>query len=391
LGFERATREGKVRYWLIAGFFAAAGLATHYRFILVPVSAFAYLLLTVNGRRHWKDRGLWLAILVTLPGFFPTVFYNLHNSFAPLGYFLADRHGSTIDMSALTSFISNQALFVTPLLFTALILTLAVLIRRASGGDDRAALMVIFSLVPILTFFLASPFHDARLITQHWPVPGYIPLLVFLPETISAFVARKPAWTRKTLAFLTPAIGAVLLMALLLELGFGTIGLARVQRHIYGWQEIADIIEQQHLPGFRQEGGSGDDQRPIVVADNYILAANLEFNLGDQARIYTLDHKRNRTDGRLRQFEIWRTSETNLRNRTGEDALVVVQPRILRRMYREGWMQHVRSFFEHLEPLGDIYIDIPARSGLAADWMRNVKFSVYHGRRIRSLETYPVD
>lgn len=389
LGFERATRENSLKFWLLTGICAAAGLVTHYRFILAPGSALLYLVLTKNGRRQWKNWKLWFAIAVMMPGLYPSVTYNLASGFAPLGYYVGARHGSSINLSALPDYLANQAAVVTPLLYAAILLTLLTLAMRTRKGDDRAALMLIFSLVPLLTYTLASPLHDSRLITLHWAVPGYIPLLVYLPETLASFVDRHPTRLRKIIAAMAPGLGAALLILLLLEISFGLIGVTRLQRHIGGRGEVAHTIEKEYLAAFKEKTGIEESKKPVIVADNYILAANLEFRLDGQAEVYTLDHYRNRADGRSRQFEIWGTSESSLRDRAGEDALVIVQPRIIRKRNREDWMIHINSFFEQLELLDDIYIDIPSRKGFAPDWMMTMKFSVYHGHSIKGVQTDP--
>ena len=117
-------------------------------------------------------------LLTLLPGCVPTVVHNLRSDFAPVRYHLADRHGTRPRPEALLEHVATQAALVTPLLFVALIGVLVVLCRRAARGEDRAQLLSIFALTHLGTFLLASPLADDELISAHWPVPGYLPLLL---------------------------------------------------------------------------------------------------------------------------------------------------------------------------------------------------------------------
>jgi 4-amino-4-deoxy-L-arabinose transferase-like glycosyltransferase len=383
LGFEHATRMNTTGWWLLTGLSAAAGLSTHYRFILAPFSAFLYLLATRHGRRQWKRGGLWLAIIAMLPGFLPTAIYNLRTGWKPISYFTTGRHGLEIHPMALLDFLAKQMLFATPLLFAALLWTLFRLIKRAHTGDNRAGMLLLFSLVPLGLFFFASPLHDTRLIKVHWPMPAYIPLLVYLPETLESFAIRSSNWIRRVVAILTPGIGAALVLIILFEIGTGYLGVGLVQKHIYGWSLAVNAVQEKYMDDLKTDQGELRKGRPVIIADNYILAANLEFRLHEEADVYTLDHKINSSYGRSAQFEIWGTGEAGLRKRSGEDALVVVQLKEVRAGHREKWMAHVSSLFEHLKPLGELSVKLPARRSLSPSWAMSVEFQFYRGHAIR--------
>jgi len=375
LGFERATREGSLKGWGLAGIGGAVGFLTHHRFILLPVAAFLYLILTPRGRGHLRQKGPWLTGLLLLLGLIPALVNNLRTDFEPVRYYLAGRHGSSFSLEAFLEFIIEQVLVTTPFFFFALLGVVVMLLKHARKGDDRATFFSIFALTPLLVFLLASPFEDLRMTTVHWPVPGYVVLLPYLPVALRSFVNARPTLIRKISVGLVPGLGAVAILLVLIELGTGCLKLGALRRPFVGWTEVAEKIRQEYLPEMRIENRN----RFIVVADNYVLGANLDFFLHDQADVYILNHARNRKHGRERQYDIWNTGEDGLRERTGENALVVVQLSRTSAKHREAWLGHVGSFFERLEPLGELRKEKPRSPGKCK---RYKVFKFFKGVRI---------
>ncbi len=342
LGFERATRNGSTGAWLLAGLAGAIGLATHYRFVLAPVAAVAYLLASREGRRHWRRPGPWLMIAALLPGLAPSVVYNLRGDFAPVRYYLAGRHGTHFDAGALLEHLAGQALLITPLLYAVLIAVLVSLCRKASAGDDRATLGAIFAVTYLGGFFLASPFEDSNLAVAHWPVPGYVALLPYLPVTLRRVAGRGSSW--RVAAFSAPALGALAMGLVLVELGTGRLRLGAVREPFIGWSEAATRARSL---------ASG---KRVIVADNYKLGANLEFALHTEADVYVLDHHKNHQHGRASQLAAWGTGEPGLRLRAGEMALLVIEVSQIRTGEHDAWLAHAGSFFERLEPVGELRV-----------------------------------
>ena len=68
------------------------------------------------------------------------------------------------------------------------------LVRRARGGNAKAALTACFAATPYFFYLAASPFDDTKLTTVHWPAPAYLPLLVFVPGVLIRFVQARPTW-----------------------------------------------------------------------------------------------------------------------------------------------------------------------------------------------------
>lgn len=349
LAFERATRRGPTGAWLLAGLAGALGLATHYRFVLAPAAAAIYLLVSQPGREHWRRPGPWLMFGLTTVGLVPSIAYNLRTDFAPIRYYLAGRHGTSFDADDFLEHLAGQALLITPLLYAALIATLVILCRRALAGDDRATLATIFALAYLGLFLLASPFEDSGLMVVHWPLPGYVALLAYLPETLRRLAHKGKSWRAATV--LAPALGIVAIGLVLVELGSGALRLGSVREPFIGWTEVAARTREQ-LQGMP----AADAERGILVADNYKLGANLEYALHVEADVYVLDHHKNHKHGRAPQLAIWGIDEPGLRDRTGEEAILVIEVSQIRTGEYDSWLEHAGSFFDHLEPAGELKI-----------------------------------
>ncbi len=377
IGFERATRQDpEVPHsgpWLLAGLAGAAGLLTHYRFILVPAAAAAYLLMIRRQREHWRRPGPWLMFGVLSTGLMPSISYNLRNDFAPIRYYLAGRHGGRFDGEALLEHLAAQALLVTPLLYTALIMVLVTTCRKTFAGDDRAGLATTFALAYLGFFFLASPFEDSGLLVTHWPVPGYVPLLPYLPATLRGLASRGAAW-RGTVA-LAPALGVLAIGLVLVELGTGKLRLGSVREPFIGWAEVAEQSRKE----IQRLRPASSGQR-LVVADNYKLGAQLEFAFHDDIDIYALDHHKNRAHGRAPQFDIWGIGEPAIRNRRGEEALLVIEVSQILTGQHDAWLAHASSFFEDLELVGEL--KLPSTS-------KRKKFKFFRFYRGRLLSNKP--
>ena len=352
LGLERATRTGRLDGWLLAGVSGALGLMTHYRFLLVLAAAFLYLVATPNGRRQWGRRGLWSAIGILAIGLVPPIYNMLSSQFYPVRY-QAGRHSTTFEVEAIPAYLGAQVLVVSPLLLLALCAVLIRLWQRARRGDDRATLFCIFSGSLLGFFLLASPFEDSSMTTAHWPLSGYLALLVFLPDVLRRFLGTGPGLIRTFAVALVPGLGALIVMVSVLEWTTDWMWVDPVSQPFVGWSEVAEQVRR-----YRSEFPPGAEGKFLVVADNYKLGSSLEFRLQQEANVYVLDHRKNQQHGRARQFRIWNMDEAGLRTRYGKDALVVVQKSEtgLGKRADEAWMKHVESFFQQLEPLTELQI-----------------------------------
>jgi hypothetical protein len=335
---DRALEGRRLPDWLAAGACAGAGMATHYRFTLVTASILAWLLLTRAGRRQARSPGVWCAAALTLAGCVPAIMFNARVEFAPILYQFAGRHGEALGPRGWAVQVAEQALIVTPLLFAALAGALVDAWRRARAGDQRACLLAYVASSSVLVYFVGSAVSDQSHDHLHWAQAGYLPLLVYAPEVLQRWASRG-RWGRSA-ALLAPGLAGVLLVVAMLDLATGSVGLVP-RRSFLGWRELARQVDLQ------REAAAG--RSPILVADTYIAAAQLDFHSRGSLEVHALDHPVNRRHGRALQFALWGLDEAGLARRAGEDALLVLDREETRRRDAAAWEERVRSLFEHVE------------------------------------------
>ncbi len=357
LGFERATRTGAAGAWLVAGLGCALALSTHYRGVLFPCAFGCFLVGTRAGRARLRTGRAWAALGVALLGLLPVVLYNVRLDWAPLKYQGAERHSGGFDLEGLLEHLPAQAAVVTPALYVACLAALVSLLRRWRRGDERAAVFAIFALAHLGLFLVTSPIADSEHATVHWPAPGYLPLLVFVPGVVRDWVARAAdaaARRRRRIgAALVPGIGLVGLAFVFVEWSTGWPGYGPLHRPFAGWADAVAATER-HL----DETPPGPDGKVLVVADDYLLAGNLEMRLGDRVEVFVLDHPKNVAHGRQKQYALWRLDEAGLRaRRAGRDALLVFDRDQGRSRTWDEWRAHGDAMFARAVELEAVYAE----------------------------------
>jgi len=367
--FERATRHGTLLWWLTTGLIAAFGLCTHYRFVLFLCAAFVYMVVTDQGRSCLKKPGPWAGLAVACMGFVPVLTFNSRLHWMPINFQLIERHDGGFQFTKLFMHPLEQLVTASPLLYIALLAVLIIIYCRARAGDNRSALLAIFSFTFLGTYFLLSPWSDASHNHMHWPLPGYIPLFVVLPATLRYFVRRKPTVLRKISALLVPGLGAVLIGLIVLELWLGIFRVRFLHNAFTGWNTFA---QETRMNLDKIEDSLGHPV--IVVCDNYITTGQSEFYLDKPAQIYSLSHRRNQEHGRDLQYTIWHSGEQGLRTQAGKNALVVIEDSATGNRRKDQWEMHIKSFFKSLSPLGRLEIPLVGK--------KPRRFSFYLGRDI---------
>lgn len=342
--FERATRTGRLSWWVVTGLLIALGFGTHYRFVLFPVCVGLYLLLTSQGRSCWRTPGPWVAAAIAIPGLAPIAYFNWVHDFASIQFNYQDRHEWVFHADGLL-YLVKQAGVVTPLIFVALIGALMHALRAWKRGDHRAGLIAIFGGVPLFLFSVLAPWADFRSTSEHWALVSYPPLIVFLPTAIRGLGPR--------LRRIVPASGLVFLALGLVYLvaaaNYGALP-QPVQRlvtnKLSGWSEVGRRTEQ-HLDS------TGVPDRLVLVND-YYLAAQIEFVNQGRALVFDIDDQRIHRHGRTLNRKIWQRDEASLvRNFSGQDALIVILHR--KRYFGNAVpLQYLKGRFANIRPIEEL-------------------------------------
>lgn len=324
--FERALRLDQLRYWLATGVVAALGLSTHYRFFLYPAAALLFLVLSTQGRKQWNSWRLWLCILLAAVGLTPILWFNLNNQLSSASFYLMERHPWEFQASGLLH-VFKQAGLVTPPLYVALLLTIWRLGQRASRGDNQATLLLCFGLINLGVYLLLAPWTDADSTSIHWPLSGYYPLLIAVPQTLREVMqwlqARwSPVCSRRIVATV-PILGFIGTLTALIGVGSQAwqeplqriVGTGVLSNKMAGWKEFA-----QYTRSLMQE--NYPLQQPLIITDNYYTAAQVEF-AGLHPKPLTLDRDKAVRDGRSVQLNLWQMDASALPAYSGSAALYI--------------------------------------------------------------------
>jgi 4-amino-4-deoxy-L-arabinose transferase-like glycosyltransferase len=351
--FERAARTRGLRDWCLLGLALAAAWLSHYRAAMLLPAGVAFLLLTERGRVLWRDRGLWTCVAISLLGLVPLLIFNLEHGWVALSFQLVERNPWTFHVDGLLQPL-EQAIVCTPLFYLLMVWATWRCVRLGDKGAPWD-LMAACSAVPWLAWFVLGCFADDTRLRLHWPLPAYLPLLVTMPALLEPAPASRGL--RKSLsiaAFTLLAAGCVLTFVYFAAAAVpgGAASLARSKafpEHWVGWREVAAETRNR-----LHEARFGD---ATLVADNFMLAAELDFALAGTRPVYSLDHPINTKHGRAPQLALWRRDERALRVLAPGRLLVVVEPTARREREREPWLKRVCATLDAPQVVGrlDLY------------------------------------
>lgn len=355
---ERAISRGWWRDWVAGGVcLAVAGLA-HYRAAMLWASLLVVVLLYRQARQLWRHPGFWLAGLLGLVGLLPTLWFNMQSDWSGLGFQALDRHPWRLQAEGLLQ-LPEQALVTTPLLYLLLLVALVATWRRR-GRQPAWSVVGGMAGTFIIGYLVLGMFADNLRFRVHWPLPGYLLLAATLPALLDEWrLGPRMRW-----------VAALRLAAA----GFAAVGLALA----FAWLALAAIpaaatllgshkAYPANLVGWREAGAqarqllavNGDT---VLVADNFKLAAQLDFQLGGTAVVYSLDHALNAKHGRAAQLRIWQRDGQALRLLPeGTVVLLAVDETAGRERDRRHWLRGLCASLDEIEPVGRVELHDGAR------------------------------
>lgn len=320
--------------WL--GLLLALAWLSHYRAAMLWLAGLVFLLATPRGRALWSRRDLWLAVLVGCIGLLPAWLGDAAIGGDAFRFQLVDRHPWAFHADALVQPL-EQALVTTPLLYALLLATLLAGWRLPANGR-RAPWDVLISVAAsfVIGYFVLGLFADAQRFRIHWPLPAYLALMIGLPTMLAAWM-RHRAWLRHVAVVAAALAGIATLMVYAYfaaaSIPGGASWLSRYKafpEHFVGWTEAAETTASLlQRPGFEQL---------VLVADNFMLAAELDFALEGSRPVFSLDHPLNIKHGRAPQLRLWQRDEAGLALLAGSDVLLLVDETAGRERERAEWL-----------------------------------------------------
>lgn len=277
----------------------ALGALTHYRFgPILLVGALAFF--AAGGWRRRGDAGLWLAVFVGAAAWWPVAQFNLDAQGAGLHFQFVERHPWHFEAKGLLQPLL-QAVITTPLLYGLFGWAL-----WANRHASRPALrFVVWAGGGLwLLYAVLAPFVDKARFSLHWPVPAYLLAAAALPIALDAATRAWPTrlapWAAGLAASATVAMLSVFAIPSSPALAARTAGTSLYPDNFVGWEEIADALRPRLMPG------------DVIVADHFMLGAQLSFYLGRRSEVFVLDHWNNHKHGRAPQIALWGYDEAAL-------------------------------------------------------------------------------
>jgi len=290
--FSRVLDLDRLIDWLLTGFAVGCGFLAKYLNALELVAFLAFLLLVPARRRLLVQPGFWLMLFVVVFCTLPVWWWNWQHGWASAAQ-LGNRGKLNgpfdIHLSTFLSFLGQQAMVISPLLFLALLITtVQVFIGRWKKKVDAKNEGELFLFLLFLSVFLLYAVLAWHLKEEpNWPAVSYLTLIILLAGRWRRIIDGQVSRSWMAAVFILAWLQTIVLHDpefLHLPPRMDPLGRA------VGWTEIA-----AHLNTLRQE-----QQADVVIADAYKEASIFSFHFPDKAFIYTLRHP-----SPANQFDFW--------------------------------------------------------------------------------------
>jgi dolichol-phosphate mannosyltransferase len=275
-----AVLKNQQRTWYSAG--AALGfamLSKYTGFFLVP-SALLFLIAERERRKWLLRKEPYLAFLLSLVVFSPTIIWNYRHQWASFAFQFGARligEGSAQDRHSFVQFLGIQLGAIFPTLLAGLWLSLTVALYFTIKGRGSRWQFCLFFSVPILGFFTA--YSTGSLVKANWPLPGYLPLLLaaypsyrylrFKNRQRFAIVYRETVFFS---LYILPILYILALFHMVL-----TIPYVPVNKWVTGWEELGKIVDGEKVAIETQT----HKKAFVLGMDRYYVVSELAFYTED--------------------------------------------------------------------------------------------------------------
>lgn len=268
--------------WISLGLCIGLGMLSRYSMALIALSVVIFLFVNPPSRQWWKQPILYIAGIISLLIFSPTIYWNAQNEWSSFLFQTTRRLDRSTEFSThylplhIIILLSPFILLFIVNAYKHLSSLLSESIKQSSELKTYQQYFVIFTLVPLAVYVYFSLTHYPRF---HWTAPIWliaIPLMSYALSPTSNFV-NKALFTKLTLY--TAAVLCLMYGGLL---HYAALGLPiKTSTHItnhYFWKQAAtelNTIEKQ----LTKETG----QKPLIVGlSKWSIASSLRFYDSDK-------------------------------------------------------------------------------------------------------------
>jgi hypothetical protein len=282
-------QSGRGVWWLAVGVAFGVGMLSKYTTIFFAVSILLWLLAVPDLRRWLFTPWPWLAAVVALAVFSPTLIWNAEHGWASVHYQSRRLISDEWSLRYLGELIATQIGMATPPIFVLGCMGVIGSLR-GHGGALAARTLINAMIWPIAIYFIWHSLHDR--VEGNWPEPLFVPFVVAAAVAVERIRwqgawAVVELWSRR----LAVPIGIGIAACLYLQAIFAVAPLGGVdptaQNLGAGWKNLAGRLDQ-----LRTDMGA-----PVVATMNQRLTGWLTFYLPSRTPVVQLNNRIRWVDG----------------------------------------------------------------------------------------------
>ncbi|MGC9386608.1 MAG: ArnT family glycosyltransferase [Hydrogenovibrio sp.] len=287
-----------LKNWLWIGFWLGIAALSKYTAITLVLSLL--LVMLMEKRFFWlKDKGLWLAVILTSLMITPVLYWNANHDWVSFLYQL--NHGQHHDhwdwQRALNTQLAQLGVY-SPLLYLAGLWLMLQAWRNPAPAADSIRLLAAFAL-PIIVLFALNSGYEMSL--PHWTQLAWLLISPAVVYWVWQHWARRAV---RTLVYISSALTLTVSLALNSLLALPWMPFPDNEnpvRELHGWAQTVALAQSFQ----------NDQQQPPLFAPNWTQASRIGWYAYPQP-VYV-------TDNRFDQFDLWYGQPA-----PGSDGLLIV-------------------------------------------------------------------
>ena len=334
----KAVKLKQTRDWVFVGVLLACGLNVHVRMWIWMFVAGVSFLIFFYFQKDIIRPALLISFPLALLGIVPILIFNTQHEFALFVFQFGSRHPWQFQLSNF-SFLLSQFVVITPIVLYLWINNIAK-IRLFNKTEPVVGWIILTAFIHWVLYVVMSLFADGLRTTVHWALISYVPVIAIsglLINTSQSIIK----WS-----FITGGLASIsLLIALSINNGKKTNVQARILDNSVGWYELSiamkRIQKQQNVDN--------------IIADYFMTAAELAFELNKANSIKVLPHAKNIKHGRQKQLDIMGLLIKKPDVYT-VNSLLVVEDSTLKLQEKAHYYTQLCDYFNHFKYLETINI-----------------------------------
>lgn len=283
LTLAKLLETGRGVWWLAIGLAFGVGMLSKYTTIFFAVSILVWLLLVPQLRKWLLTPWPWLAGVIALAVFSPTLIWNAQHGWASVDYQYQRLVVHEWSLRYFGEFLLTQAGLATPPIFVLGTMGLIAFLR-GEGGPFAARVLVSAMVWPITIYFAWHSLHGR--VEGNWPEPIYPAFVIAAAVAVESVTWRGvwagvELWSRR----LAVPVGLGIAFCIYLQAAFAVIPLNGVdptaQNLGAGWKQLAAKMDQ-----LRIEMGA-----PVVLTINQRVTGWLAFYLPSRPPVEQINYR----------------------------------------------------------------------------------------------------